>query len=107
MRDVRAHQILEGTNELMRLTSVGSCWGTDRGRAPNGLDRSDRASRTRISTGYPASSCSAHGRLRMSSDVLFERRGAAGLITLNRPQALNAVTHATVHAMAERLAARE
>ncbi len=30
------------------------------------------------------------------ADILFERRGAAGLITLNRPQALNAVTHAMV-----------
>ena len=25
-------------------------------------------------------------------EILFERRGAAGLVTLNRPQALNAVT---------------
>ncbi|HWE05193.1 MAG TPA: enoyl-CoA hydratase/isomerase family protein, partial [Rhizomicrobium sp.] len=25
--------------------------------------------------------------------VLFEKRGAAGLITLNRPKALNALTH--------------
>ena len=32
-------------------------------------------------------------------DILFERRGAAGLITLNRPQALNAVTHAMVRAL--------
>jgi len=37
-------------------------------------------------------------------DILFERRGAAGLITLNRPQALNAVNHAMVLALAERLA---
>jgi enoyl-CoA hydratase len=29
-------------------------------------------------------------------DILFERRGAAGVVTLNRPQALNAVTHAMV-----------
>ncbi len=27
------------------------------------------------------------------AEILFERRGAAGLVTLNRPQALNAVTH--------------
>ena len=27
------------------------------------------------------------------NDILFERRGAAGFITLNRPQALNALTH--------------
>jgi enoyl-CoA hydratase len=32
----------------------------------------------------------------MTDDILFELRGAAGLITLNRPQALNAVTHAMV-----------
>jgi enoyl-CoA hydratase len=37
------------------------------------------------------------------SDILFERRGAAGLITLNRPQALNAVNHAMVKALAARL----
>ena len=32
----------------------------------------------------------------MTDEILFERRGAAGLITLNRPAALNAVTHAMV-----------
>jgi enoyl-CoA hydratase len=32
-------------------------------------------------------------------DILFERRGAAGLITLNRPNALNAVTHGMVRAL--------
>jgi enoyl-CoA hydratase len=40
-----------------------------------------------------------------ADDILFERRGAAGLITLNRPQALNAVTHGMVTALAARLAA--
>jgi enoyl-CoA hydratase len=35
----------------------------------------------------------------MTGDILFERRGAAGLITLNRPQALNAVSHAMVLAL--------
>src|SRR6201987_2662673 len=39
-----------------------------------------------------------------AGDILFERRGAAGLITLNRPQALNAVNHAMVKALAARLA---
>ena len=38
-------------------------------------------------------------------DVLFERHGAAGVITLNRPQALNAVTHGMVHALAAQLEA--
>lgn len=28
-----------------------------------------------------------------ASDILFDRRGAAGVVTLNRPKALNAVTH--------------
>ena len=31
-----------------------------------------------------------------SDDILFERRGAAGVVTLNRPKALNAVTHGMV-----------
>ena len=33
------------------------------------------------------------------NEIIFERRGAAGLVTLNRPQALNAVTHAMVLAL--------
>ena len=41
------------------------------------------------------------------TDILFERRGAAGLVTLNRPDALNAVTHAMVRALAEQLRAWE
>ncbi len=39
----------------------------------------------------------------MTDDILFERRGAAGLITLNRPQALNAVTHDMVLALRAQL----
>jgi len=38
------------------------------------------------------------------SDIRFERRGAAGVITLDRPQALNAVTHDMVRALAATLA---
>ena len=38
-----------------------------------------------------------------SADILFERRGAAGLVTLNRPQALGAVTHGMVLALREKL----
>jgi len=34
-----------------------------------------------------------------TADIVFERRGVAGLVTLNRPQALNAVTHAMVRAL--------
>jgi enoyl-CoA hydratase len=40
-----------------------------------------------------------------NSDILFERRGAAGIVTLNRPKALNAVTHDMVRALARQLAA--
>jgi enoyl-CoA hydratase len=36
-------------------------------------------------------------------DILFDRRGAAGIITLNRPKALNAVTHDMVRALAKKL----
>jgi enoyl-CoA hydratase len=36
-------------------------------------------------------------------DLLLERRGAAGLITLNRPHALNAVTGAMVRSLARKL----
>lgn len=36
-------------------------------------------------------------------DILFDRRGAAGIVTLNRPQALNAVSHAMVRALAFQL----
>src|SRR5215218_7127249 len=39
----------------------------------------------------------------LTSDILFERRGAAGIITLNRPKALNAVTHEMVRALAGQL----
>src|SRR5947209_9485850 len=38
-----------------------------------------------------------------SPDILFERRGVAGIVTLNRPQALNAVTHEMVRALARQL----
>jgi enoyl-CoA hydratase len=39
------------------------------------------------------------GVARVTSDILFERRGAAGVVTLNRQQALNAVTHEMVRAL--------
>jgi enoyl-CoA hydratase len=39
------------------------------------------------------------------AEILFERRGAAGIVTLNRPQALNAVTHAMVRALDAQLRA--
>ena len=40
-----------------------------------------------------------------TSEILFERRGTAGVVILNRPQALNAVTHAMVRVLADTLAA--
>src|ERR1041385_7698730 len=39
----------------------------------------------------------------MTEDVLFEKRGAVGLITLNRPKALNALTRDMCVAMKSRL----
>lgn len=36
-------------------------------------------------------------------EILFERRGAAGVVTLNRPKALNAVTHGMVGALRAQL----
>jgi len=38
-----------------------------------------------------------------ADEILFERRGTAGLVTLNRPKALNAVTHAMVRALRAQL----
>src|SRR5262245_9407131 len=43
-------------------------------------------------------------RMLSNSDTLFERRGTAGLVTLNRPQALNAVSHGMVRSLAQQLA---
>jgi enoyl-CoA hydratase len=43
--------------------------------------------------------------LNSSVDILFERRGTAGIVILSRPQALNAVTHAMVRALTEQLVA--
>ena len=39
------------------------------------------------------------------AEILFERRGAVGLVTLNRPRALNALTRAMLEAMRAQLAA--
>ncbi len=44
-----------------------------------------------------------HSQVNTISEILFERRGAAGVVTLNRPQALNAVTHAMVRALRAQL----
>jgi enoyl-CoA hydratase len=38
-----------------------------------------------------------------STDIAFARHGAAGIVTLNRPKALNAVTHEMVRALARQL----
>ncbi|HXX25268.1 MAG TPA: enoyl-CoA hydratase/isomerase family protein [Pseudolabrys sp.] len=39
----------------------------------------------------------------MTDEILFDRRGAAGIVTLNRPKALNAVTHTMVRALRAQL----
>jgi enoyl-CoA hydratase len=39
----------------------------------------------------------------MTDDILFERRGAAGIVTLNRPRALNAITHGMISALRAQL----
>jgi enoyl-CoA hydratase len=39
----------------------------------------------------------------VTADILFERRGVAGIVTLNRPKALNALTHDMVAAMKAKL----
>ncbi|BAT60581.1 putative enoyl-CoA hydratase echA8 [Variibacter gotjawalensis] len=38
-----------------------------------------------------------------NAEILFEKRGEAGVVTLNRPQALNAVTLSMVHALTNAL----
>jgi len=38
-----------------------------------------------------------------ADDILFEHRGTAGLVTLNRPKALNAVTHGMMRALRRQL----
>lgn len=38
-----------------------------------------------------------------NDEILFERRGVAGLVTLNRPKALNAVTHGMVRSLRRQL----
>ena len=39
----------------------------------------------------------------LDQEILFEQRGAAGIVTLNRPKALNALTHAMVLALSRQL----
>ena len=43
------------------------------------------------------------GAMANDPEILFDRRGAAGIMTLNRPQALNAITHGMVRALAQKL----
>jgi enoyl-CoA hydratase len=42
--------------------------------------------------------------MKAESDILFEHKGVAGHVILNRPHALNAVSHAMVLALAQKLA---
>src|SRR5262249_48559017 len=64
------------------------------GKAP----RRPQRARTRGDTGLSV------GQRVSSDDLLFERRGAAGLITLNRPHALNAVSLSMVRELTRQLA---
>ena len=66
------------------IVSGGGCIGAHRARIACGR---------RLSVGAQLS----------NDDILFERRGAAGIVTLNRPKALNAVTHAMVLALRAQL----
>ena len=43
------------------------------------------------------------GSARLDTEIVFERRGRAGFVTLNRPEALNALTQDMVRALAARL----
>ncbi len=52
-----------------------------------------------------AGAAEKNGTMASDPDILFERRGAAGVVTLNRPQALNAVTLGMVRALAAQLEA--
>src|SRR5271166_4321992 len=42
--------------------------------------------------------------MKAEADILFERTGVAGRVILNRPHALNAMSHAMVRALAQKLA---
>src|SRR5262245_30783035 len=72
----------------------GSRSHRDVGQAP----RRPQRARTRGHAGLSV------GRRVRSADLLFERRGAAGVITLNRPHALNAVSLAMVRELTRQLA---
>src|SRR5262245_449685 len=50
-----------------------------------------------------APACRYPGAMNAQSEILFERRGTAGLVTLNRPQALNAVSLVMVRALRRQL----
>src|SRR6478736_8359771 len=52
-----------------------------------------------------AGAAEKNGTMANDPDILFERRGAAGVVTLNRPHALNAVTLGMVRALAAQLEA--
>jgi alkylation response protein AidB-like acyl-CoA dehydrogenase len=68
VRDLRVHQILEGTNEIMRVVI---------GRGVVGHDRPGPSWKTGDMSDYET--------------ILVETRGRVGWITLNRPEALNAL----------------
>ena len=68
---------------------------------PRGNQRDHEADRRARSVGERAMTGDAE-----LSDVIVDERGRLGLITLNRPKAINALTHAMVHADQRRRSTR-
>ena len=67
LRDVRVHQILEGTNEIMRVIIARRLLDAEGSSVPVSEPRVD-------------------------DEIRFARRGDLMVVTLNRPRALNALT---------------
>ena len=72
-----------------------------RARAPDPR----RHQRDHAADRQPAAAGELNGVDVSTPEILFEKRGAAGVVILNRPQALNAVTHDMVLALSRQLKA--
>src|SRR5690606_17551561 len=74
-------------------------------------DRFPRTAQDRYRKPYPASvRCAGRSRLHAvgeNEDVLVNVRGGVGLLTLNRPKAINSLNHGMVTTMAQALTAWE
>ncbi len=73
------------------------------GAMPLRMGRRSWSGRSNGRSKVQAESISPHVMTASEPEILFERRGAAGIVTLNRPAALNAVTHAMVRALRAQL----